>query len=261
LLGGYLAAVAILYFAQRSILFEVADSSSLSEPGTLAIGGSTRIAIPTADGETLAGWYVPPAGEGVVFLYMHGQKGALHRKRGRWRRVVEKRAGLLAFSYRGYPGSTGRPSEAGLHEDARAAYAWLRARHGADRIVLHGQSLGTGVATRLATEVEARALILETPYTAVVDLAAERYPFAPVRLLMWDQFRSYKWIGQVRMPVLVAHGTRDSIVPFSHGERMFAMASAARQKVFVRMEGSDHLTLTRDGLYPHIWRFLGLAGQ
>lgn len=254
--AGYVLTIAGLTAAQRWLLFKTADAGQLNQPDALAIPGSTRISLRTSDGETLAGWYLPPRGNGVVVLFMHGNAGALDRKRGRWRRIAEKGAGVLAFSYRGYPGSTGSPSEAGLTEDGRTAYRWLRQRIPADRIVLHGQSLGTGVATRLATEVAAKALILETPFTATVDVAALRYPFAPVHLLMWDQFRSRDLIGQVTTPVLVAHGTRDSIVPFAQGERMYNLAVKAQVRKFIRMEGGEHLTLTRDGLYEHIWRFL-----
>lgn len=253
---GYVLVVGGLTAAQRWLLFKTADAGTLAQPGTLAIAGSTRVSFRTADGETLAGWYLPAKGDAPVFLFMHGNAGALDRKRGRWRRIAEKGAGIFAFSYRGYPGSTGSPTEAGLYEDARAAYHWLNKRVPAERIVLHGQSLGTGVAAKLATEVKAKALILETPFTATVDVAAERYPFAPVQLLMWDQFRSRDVIDRVRMPLLVVHGTRDRVVPFEQGKRLFDLARNAVPKRFVRVENGRHLSLTRDGLYQHVWAFL-----
>jgi hypothetical protein len=140
--------------------------------------------------------------------------------------------------------------------DGRTAYDWLLAKgHAPTDIVLHGLSLGTGVATKLATEVAARALILEAPYTAVVDVAAERYPWLPVRWLMRDQFLTRERIARVKIPLLIAHGTGDTVIPFAHAERLYALAPAP--KLFARMEGSDHSTLTRDGLYEkHIWPFI-----
>ncbi|MCB1505760.1 MAG: alpha/beta hydrolase [Hyphomicrobiaceae bacterium] len=252
----YAGVAGAMYAMQRDMLFNVRDTGDLSKPGTLAIAGGERVKITTPDGEQLAGWYLAPRQGQPVFLFLHGKGGGLERKSWRWKRIREHGAGVLAISYRGYPGSTGTPSEAGLMIDGRAAYDWLRGKgHAASDIVLHGLSLGTGVAVKLAAEVQAKALILEAPYTAVVDVAAERYPWLPVRLLMHDQFLTRERIGKIAVPVLIAHGTRDTVIPFEQGERLFALAP--EPKVMARMEGSDHSTLTRDGIYEkHIWPFL-----
>lgn len=241
---------------QRTFLFDARDTGGLlDQPDKLAIKGSTRVAIPTSDGETLAGWFLAPKSQtGVVFLFFHGKGGGLERKKWRWARIAEHGDGVLAFSYRGFPGSTGTPSEEGLYEDARAAYAWLVQKYPADRIVLHGLSLGTGVAAKLATEVTAKALILEAPYTAIVDVAGERHPYFPVSILLWDQFRTREFINQIKVPLMIAHGTRDTSVPISHAEELIKLAP--EPKKFVKMPGSDHDSLVRDGLYPHIWKFL-----
>ncbi len=255
ILGGvYLVILTSMYIGQRALVFDTRDMSNLRSPSTQAIEGGRRLTLLTADGEKLAAWFRPPRESRQVFLFFHGKGGGLARKKWRWRRIINRGFGVLAFSYRGYPGSSGSPSERGLHEDARTAYRWLRQRYPAKQIVLHGLSLGSGVATKLASEVSARALILEAPYTAVVDVAGERYPLLPVHALMWDQFLSRKWIKAVRMPILIAHGTGDTVVPFAHGKRLFALAP--EPKTFVAFPGSDHSTLVRDGLYPHIWKFL-----
>lgn len=254
---GYASVVAAMFGFQTELLYTPRDTGGLSLPGALAIKDSTRLAITTADGETIAGWYVAPTKPGQpVFLFLHGKGGSLERKTWRWKRIAEKGAGVLAISYRGYPGSTGTPSEGGLRLDARAAYDWLIAKgHRADDIVIHGLSLGSGVAVALAGGVRARALILEAPFTAVVDVAAERYPWVPVRLLMKDRFASIEAIGVVNTPVLIAHGDSDTVIPYAHAERLYARAR--QPKVLARMRGSDHSTLTRDGLYEkHIWPFL-----
>lgn len=254
---GYASVVAAMFGLQSELLYTPRDTGGLGSPGALAIKGSTRLAIATADGETIAGWYVAPSKSGQpVFLFLHGKGGSLERKTWRWKRIAEQGAGVLAISYRGYPGSTGTPSEGGLRLDARAAYDWLIAKgHRAEDIVIHGLSLGSGVAVALAVGVRARALILEAPYTAVVDVAAERYPWVPVRLLMRDRFASIEAIGVVNVPVLIAHGDRDTVIPYVHAERLYARAR--QPKVLARMVGSDHSTLTRDGLYErHIWPFL-----
>ncbi|CFW98207.1 C [Candidatus Filomicrobium marinum] len=259
LLVGYAAAAAGMFFLQRNILFDTVDTGNLATAGTLAIEGSTRIVIKTSDGEELAGWYLAPQADQPVFLFMHGKRGELEQRDERWRKIRDHGAGVLAFSYRGFPGSTGAPSESGLHLDALAAYNWLRERHAAEDIVLHGYSLGTAVAIHLATEVPASALILEAPFTAIVDVAAERYPWLPVHFLMVDQFRSYDEIQNVKMPLLIVHGNQDKSVPYEQAQRLYARAN--EPKTFVSMPGSTHVSLVQDGLYSHIWSFLQQVRQ
>ncbi|WP_395644992.1 alpha/beta hydrolase [Terricaulis sp.] len=210
--------------------------------------------IRTEDGETLVAWYHAPAPGQPVFLYFDGNGGRPQIWGGRWRRITESGAGFLAVYYRGYSGSTGRPSERGLHIDARAGYDWLIAHGFTSRdIVIHGFSLGSGVAVALAAERPARALILEAPFTGVDDVAREKV--TPVAgFFLTDRFPSRERIGRVHMPVLIVHGDRDTVVPFHQGERLFALANEPKQ--FVRMPGADHATLVRDGIYPHIYAFL-----
>ncbi|MCH9808633.1 MAG: alpha/beta hydrolase [Alphaproteobacteria bacterium] len=253
---GYCLVLAGVVAGQRSLVFYTYDTGGrLDLPSGQAIEGGRRVEIVTSDGERLAGWYLAPKRkDGVVYLFFHGKGGGLERKKWRWKRVKKRGDGVLAFSYRGFPGSTGSPSESGLFEDARAAYGWLAKKHRPNRIVLHGLSLGTGVAAKLATEVKPRALVLEAPYTAIVDVAADRHPYFPVSLLLWDQFRTREFIGQVKVPILIAHGTADTIIPFSHAQELYRLAPDPKK--LVAMKGSDHNTLVRDGLYPHIWEFL-----
>lgn len=245
-------AVGALFFMQRSMLY--AGSQPGAPADEAAIPGSERVVIATPDGERLSAWHVPPEARRPVFLFLHGNGGGLPTQTARWQRLRDAGAGLLALSYRGYAGSTGTPTEAGLHTDARAAYDWLRQRHPAGRIIVHGHSLGSGVATRLASEVEVAALVLEAPFTAAVDIAAERYPYFPVNALMLDQFRSRDWIGKVRAPVVIAHGDRDPTIPFGHAQRLYALAP--EPKLMVRIAGGGHNGLVRDGLYGHLWPFL-----
>lgn len=258
-LGLYGLAVLGLCTFQRHIFFQTRDGGALAASGWNAIKNSQRFKLQTSDGERLLAWYVAPRGDLPVFLFLGGRSGRLDVKKWRWARITKRGYGVLAFSYRGYPGSTGSPSEVGLIKDAEAAYRWLNTRIETDQIVIHGQSLGSGVAVAIAARVAARALILETPFTAAVDLAAETYPLFPVRLLMKDKFLSRQRIQAVTMPLLIVHGTKDSVIPFSHGRQLFRLAP--EPKTFVTMEGSDHSTLTRDGMYPHIWKFLEQNGK
>ncbi len=152
------------------------------------------------------------------------------------------------LSYRGYGGSDGKPTEDGLIADARAAYDFARATYPDAKLVLWGESLGTGVAVALAAEKDVAAVILEAPFTSTADVAFSAYPFVPVRLLMKDQFRSDERIGKVKAPVLVMHGARDRIVPFRSGRaalRRRQRAQAIRALRRWRPRGSRPLRSSR----------------
>lgn len=250
---GYALAVGIMFFGQREMLYHPGAFR-----GTPEVGGPPIqvVGIDTPDGERLVGWYLPPRPGKPTILFFNGQSGGLQFQTGRWTRIADAGVGFLAIGYRGYDGSTGRPSEAGLHIDARAAWDWLAQRTRPGDIVIHGFSLGTGVAARLATERPARAVVLEAPYTSTADIAARSYPWLPVRWLMLDQYRSKDLIARVRSPVLIVHGDGDVVIPFAQGRALYDLAPPPKR--LVRMVGSNHNTLPRDGLYDHIWRFLGL---
>ncbi len=157
---------------------------------------------------------------------------------------------MFAPIYRGYGQSTGAPSEAGLYADARAAYdALIAPGFTPNDIVIHGHSLGTGVAVWLSSQVPSRALVLEAPYTATVDVAETFYLWLPVGL-MRDRFESRDRITQIKAPLLIVHGTADETIPFEMGKRLYDMAPAPKR--FVAIEGAGHNTLSSDGLYDHL---------
>ena len=247
-----LAVLAALYFGARqyarSILYQ--PSAAVVAP---SLSGVNAERIETSDGETLVAWYARPQPGQPIFLYFDGNGGAPEMWDVRWRAITEHGAGFLAVYYRGYSGSTGSPSERGLITDARAGYDWLIA-HGytPDDIVIHGFSLGSAVAVHLAMQRPARALILEAPMAGIDEIAALRFPLAP--LVMTDTFRSRDWIDDVRMPVLIVHGDADRVIPFAQAVRLYTLAHEPKE--LVRMPGSEHVTLVRDGIYEHIAAFL-----
>ncbi len=251
---GYLGLLGYLYVNQGKMLYAQIQGYEKPDIKGLPI---QDISLKTPDGETLQAWYEPPRPGMPVILFLHGNHSSLERAKWRYLRMHKEGVGYLALAYRGFSGSTGTPSEKGLLTDSLTAYDWLRAKGFKDSdIVIHGHSLGTGVATWLATQKPARAVILEAPFTAASDVGAEEYPYIPVSLLMRDKFLSRERIRQVHIPLLIAHGDQDSVVPFKEGERLFALAN--EPKTFIRMRGSEHNTLTRDGIYPYYWKFLGL---
>ena len=259
----YATTLGVVYSKQRQMLFTTTDDGGLTAAGGPAVPGSERITLTASDGIETSAWYVAPRPGQPVLLFLHGQGGRLSIQTNRWQRIRDAGAGVLALSYRGYPGSqgeprSGEPTEDGIQLDARAAYNWLRTKYAVADIIIHGHSLGSGVAVRLAADMapndRVRAVVLEAPFTAAVDVAAERMPWAPAGWLMRDQFRSRDHIGRVNAPVLILHGDQDQVIPLAHGERLFALARDPKR--FVRMPGSGHNSLVRDGLYAHVWAFL-----
>jgi fermentation-respiration switch protein FrsA (DUF1100 family) len=199
-------------------------------------------------------WHLPPRGDAPVILYFHGNGGALKDRVSRFQQIGAAGVGLIALSYRGYGGSSGKPTEEGLINDARAAYALALERYPADRIALWGESLGTGVAIALAAEKPVARLMLDSPYTSTVDIAAASYPFLPVRYLMKDQFRSDLRIANVKAPVLIMHGDADTVIPIQYGERLYAMIPGAKR--MVRFPGGQHVDLDRHGGADTALKFL-----
>jgi fermentation-respiration switch protein FrsA (DUF1100 family) len=174
-------------------------------------------------------------------IYFHGNAEVVATRVARHRDLIAGGAGLVALSYRGYMGSTGRPTEAGLLRDAEAAYQFAVSRYPADRIVLWGHSLGSGVAVALAATRPVAKLILEAPFSSTVDVAASMFPIVPVRWLMLDQFRSDQRIDAVKASILILHGDRDFVVPVSLGERLFQLAREPKRLVRYPAGGHDDL--------------------
>jgi len=194
-----------------------------------------------SDGTRLHGWYVPHENPRAVILFCHGNAGNISYRSGMLRTLYQYvGASVLIFDYRGYGRSEGKPNEAGLLDDARAARTWLADRAGiAPRnVVLMGRSLGGAVAVDLAAKEGARGLVLESTFTSVPDLAAYHYPWLPVRLLIRTRFDSLAKISAYHGPLLQSHGKDDTIVPYESGQRLFEAANDPKQ--FVTISDRDH---------------------
>jgi uncharacterized protein len=260
LLVGYAGIVALAYLMQRSLMYF--PDTVRTQPGAAGLPEAEELVLKTTDDEEVIAWHVAPRPEKPLVLHFHGNGGSLRGRVARFRRLLADGTGLLALTYRGYGGSTGRPSEAGLIRDAEAAYAFARARHDHQNLAVWGESLGTGVAVALAADHPVGAVILEKPFTSAVDVGAVAYPFLPVRLLMKDQFRSDQRIGKITVPVLILHGERDNVVPIKFAERLFKLIVAP--KTLVRYPDGDHGDLDGHGAIEAIHEFLArlrLVGQ
>jgi uncharacterized protein len=246
LIAGYFGLAAVLYFAQRAMMyFPVTERAT---PAAAGFAVAEEITLATSDGERVLAWHVPPRDGRPVIVYFHGNGGNLGHRVTRFRALTDAGYGLVALSYRGYGGSSGRPSEPGIMLDAAAAYTEASRRYG-DNLVLWGESLGTAVAVALAAERAARAVIkaviLEAPFTSTLALATSHYPVFPVSWMMKDQYRTDLKIVRLRTPVLVMHGERDDIVPIAHSEALFAAITAPKR--FVRFPAGGHVDLGDHG--------------
>ena len=248
--AGYLVLGALVYLAQRSLMYF--PDRARTSPGAAGFAQAQDVTLDTADGENVIAWHVPPHEGKPVILYFHGNGGALNLRVDRFRKIVAQGFGLVALSYRGYGGSSGKPSEQGLIEDARAAYAFAAERYA--RIAVWGESLGTGVAVAIAAEKPVTHVILDAPFTSTVDVAAALYWFLPVRFLMKDQFRSDERIKRVTAPVLILHGEADTVIPIAYGERLLAMIPGKKQ--MVRFKDGYHVDLDRLGAADEALKFL-----
>jgi hypothetical protein len=211
----------------------------------------------SADGTRLHGWYVPCEHARAAVLYCHGNGGNV----AYWAdaaRLLHDRVGvsMMLFDYRGYGRSEGTPSEAGVLADARAARAWLAQREkiAESQIVLMGRSLGGGVAVDLAAADGARALVLESTFTSLPDVAQTMFPLLPVRLLMQTRLNSEKKIANYHGPLLQSHGTADRLIPYAIGRRLFDAANQPKQ--FVPIANGDHNDPQNEEYYRTLSVFL-----
>lgn len=248
----YIGTAAVLYVTQRSLMYF--PETIHTTPAQAGLPEAQEVPLKASDGVSITAWYVKPQDDKPVIVYFHGNSGALRDRVGRFKKLVGAGIGLVALEYRGYGGNPGSPSERGLIADGEAAYAFAAERYPIKQIVLWGESLGTGVAVAVAAEKPVGRLILEAPFTSAAAVAAIRYWYMPVRLLMKDQFHSDRRIGKVTAPLLILHGVRDHVVPFAMGERMFELAN--EPKHIVRFLDGDHDDLDANGALDAVARFL-----
>jgi fermentation-respiration switch protein FrsA (DUF1100 family) len=238
--GAYLLVAGYLYLFQRSYLYfpypnrpdtRLVDVSSLKE-----------VQLVTSDSIRLIAWYVPPPERRPVVLYFHGNAGTIENRAHWLIEFANAGFGVLMPEYRGYGGNRGQPTESGLYADAAAAMDFLSNEGiAADRIVVFGESLGTGVATHLASRHQIAALVLEAPYTNITAMAARHYPFLPVSLMLHDRFDSLSRIAQVRAPILIMQGGLDQIVPPELGVELFVAAPEPKELWSVPQGGHENL--------------------
>jgi len=216
-----------------------------------------NVSFHAPDGPRLHGWFVPHAAPRAVVLFAHGNGGNLSHRADLLRVLHDSlKVSTLAFDYRGYGRSEGKPSEQGVMDDARAAAAWLVERTGVrpTDLVLYGESLGGAVVVDLAATKGARALVLENTFSNLTDVAAHHYPWLPAKSLIRSRFDSTEKIKHYHGPLLQAHGDADTIIPIELGRRLFAAANEPKE--FISIRDADHNDPRRPEFYAALDLFL-----
>lgn len=233
--------VVIVYLMQGRMLYlaDVPGRTLTMTPTDVGMDHQD-IAIETSDGVTLHGWYIPGR-SAQVLLFFHGNAGNISHRLDSIRQFLSLGLSVLIIDYRGYGQSEGRTTERGVYRDAEAAWRYLTEERdiAADNIVIFGRSMGASVASQLATQHQPLALIVESSFTSVPDIAQDLYPWLPVRWLSRLSHATRDHVRDVRCPVLIIHSRDDEIIPFRHGEEIFAAANEPRNLLAIRGTHND----------------------
>jgi len=234
----FIMLILLMYLFQRQLIYF--PSHEVPKLQDYQANDMMVITLDTQGGLVLNSWYKPAKTDQPTILYLHGNAGHIGGRIKLARQFMDAGFGLLLLEYRGYGGNKGRPSEKGLYEDGRAGMRFLH-QQGIEskQIVLYGESLGSGVATKLAVENSICGVILQSPYTSLSDLARFHYPwlwFNP-----WDSFDSINRIQEIHAPLLILHGLKDDVVPYSQGQLLFQKASKPKKMLSFILE--DHHTM------------------
>ena len=220
----YLIVTLGLYIFQRKLLYYPIVNNYSGDRLVVLI---EKVKIKTKDNIELLSWYHKKnINDYKTILFLHGNAGTLEDRIHKINHFKDIDINFLLLSWRGFSGNNGDPSEKGIYEDARSAVRWLKNKGIVEKnIIIYGESLGTGAAVEIAQNNDFAGVILESPFTSMIDAGKTKYPFFPVRLLLKDKYESDKKIKNIKSPILIMHGEVDRIVPFWMGKKMYELAN------------------------------------
>ena len=241
------------YIFQRNLLYHPAENNYSGDKLTVLI---EEVKIKTQDNIELLSWYHKKnLNDYKTILFLHGNAGSLENRIHKINHFEDMNVNFLLVSWRGFSGNKGKPTEKGLYEDARSALRWLKTKGvNENNIIIYGESLGTGVATEISQNKNFAGIILETPFTSMVDVGKDKYPYLPVRLLLKDKYESDKKIKNIKSPALIMHGKIDNIVPFHMGQKMYKLANAPKYSYF--SEYDNHMMEYNEKLLKTLENFI-----
>jgi len=226
LAGLYLLVLSGLALFQRNMIYR--PDPTRTDPADIGLSEMLPVPVPAQDGRQITSWYAPPLHPHAPTLVMfHGNAATNAKRAHKARFLLDAGFGVFMVEYRGYGGNSGRPSEADLTADARAVLDWLVGRGvSPERVVLCGESIGSGVAMTMTRVIEPLAVILECPFTALADMAPPYVPRALARLLLRDHFDNLTKIAALKSPLLIVHGELDGLTPPSMARALIAAAGS-----------------------------------
>jgi len=229
----YFLILIFLFFYQRNLMYHPSENNYSNDQLTVQI---EKVKVDTQDGIQLLGWYhKKDIDRYKTILFFHGNAGSLENRIHKLNHFKEMDVNFLIIAWRGFSGNKGKPSEKGLYEDGRSAINWLLKKGvNEENIIIYGESLGTGVATHLSQNRKFAGIVLETPFTSMVDAAKKFYPYIPVSLLLKDKFNNKDKIKNVIAPVLIMHGESDQIIPFFMGKKIYEVANEPKYSYFTK---------------------------
>ena len=247
----YVLFIVALYFLQRTLIY----FPDKSRP--IPVENVEIVHVNTVDGLDLEGWYFAAKDTSKpVVVFFHGNAGNHGLRIYKAQYYLNAGYGVLLAGYRGYGGNPGVPHEFGFYKDGRAYLNWLENVKGISNqgVVIYGESIGSGTAVQMASEYKVAGLILEVPFSSLVDVARETYFFIPVTYLLKDHFKNTEKIIDVNCPILIMHGQKDSVIPFSSAQKLFD--AAIEPKSFITFPQGKHNDLYDFKAYHHVLEFL-----
>ncbi len=237
----YLVFAGAVFLFQRSLLY--LPDRTRPDPAVQGMANTEVVTLDSDDGLRLSHWYHPPAdGEAPVVVVFHGNAGNIGHRVPRYSYMTAAGIGVFLMEYRGYGGNPGKPTEDAITADARAVLDYLSTRGvRSDRIVLYGESLGCGVAVKMAAERPVAGVILESSYTSIAEVAQSHYWYLPTKWMVLDVWDAAAEIVKVSAPLLAIHGERDKIIPFRYGRRLFELAPGPKDSLFLPASGHNDL--------------------
>ncbi len=252
----YFLILVFLYFYQRNLLYHPNENNYSEDKISVNI---ENVRIKTSDNIELLGWYHEKnLKDFKTLIFFHGNAGSLENRIHKLNHFQDMNINFLIIAWRGFSGNKGNPSEQGLYEDGKSAIDWLIKKGVSEKnLILYGESLGTGIATHLAQNKNFAGVILETPFTSMIDAAKKFYPYIPVKLLLKDKFENYKKIKNIDSPILIMHGEADQLVPFSMGKKIYEIANEPKYSYFTKydnhmMEYDENLVLALKSFFKSL---------
>lgn len=258
---GYLVLVAFVYFRQEKLLYFPNLPSRELDASPADIGlAFESITFKAEDDIELHGWFIPHPQSQAVALFCHGNAGNISHRLPTIQAMHDLGLSVFIFDYRGYGRSSGHASEEGTYRDARAAWKYLRENRGLNEqdIIIWGRSLGAAVAVNLAATQTSSAVIIESTFTSVTDLAAMLYPHLPVRYISRFHYNVLTSVKAIHAPILIVHSHDDEIIPFAHGERLFAAANEPKQFLAINGTHDDAASTSKKEYVAKVAGFLRL---